>query len=274
MQMKPTIYWHVGLGRTATTFTQTQIFPKLKGIHYIPKKGFRDADKVLQEGSHEKILLSHEIRRTLADELKSFSKKYPDARIIIVFRRHDKWIASHYKRVVKNGHPWIFSEYFDIRNDQGVWKKQDLYYYPKIESILKNFRHKPLVLFHHDLKDRPEHFLKQIMNYLEIDRNDEIDFTPRHTSYNDKELKVRRWISRNTFLREKQYVDKHSMSKLIKFGNKVMRYSALYLAKAIPNAWISQKPLIPKEEMSMIRDFYEEDWQQCLEFARNNNDAV
>ena len=269
--MEPTIFWHVGLGRTATTFMQTQIFPKLKDVYYINKKNFKKADEIIKQNPHNKYLLSHEFSRGLYEALRNFARKYPDARIIIVFRRHDKWIASHYRRVVKNGQPYMFKEYFDVDNDEGVWKIDDLYYYPKLECIEKNFNHKPLVLFHHDLKERPEYFLNQILKYLDINYYDPISFRPRHTSYKDKELKFRRWFSRHTFLKERKNISGHPHRDRIRFLNKTYRYFVLYLARLIPDAWLDDKPLIPQEELDKIKTMYKDDWERCQQYARENN---
>ncbi|MGM0565711.1 MAG: sulfotransferase domain-containing protein [Bacteroidota bacterium] len=272
--MKPEIYWHIGLGRTATTFTQTRIFPKLKGVYFIPKKKFHDADEIIHNTPHQKILLTHENSRNLTPRLKKFAGKYPDARIIVVFRRQDTWIASHYRRMVKNGYPEDFNKFYDFENDQGHWKKNDLYYMPLIESINQYFKHKPLLLFHNDLKSQPDKFLGQIMNFLNIDDHDPIDYSPTHISYNDNELKVRRWVERNTFLRENQNFRGRRIKKLIQFRNKTLRYAILYTAKAIPEKWINKDPLIPPDELKRIKEFYADDWQRTIEYARKNNEEV
>ncbi|MCF8230719.1 MAG: hypothetical protein K9J27_00915 [Bacteroidales bacterium] len=269
--MEPTIFWHVGLGRTATTFMQSQVFPKLKGVYYISKKNFKNADEIINQTHHNKYLLSHEFNRDLNEVLRNFSRKYPDARIIIVLRKHEEWIASHYRRVVKNGSPCLFKEYFDADNNKGTWKIDDLYYYPKLKCIEKNFNHKPLVLFHHDLKERPEYFLNQILKYLGISQYDPISFKARHTSYKDKELKFRRWVTRHTFLKEREYRARHLRGGMIRFMNKTYRYVVLYLARLIPDALLSDEPLIPQEELDKIKAMYKNDWERCQQYARENN---
>lgn len=269
--MKPEIYWHIGLGRTATTFTQTRVFPKLKGIYFVSKKKFPDADEIIKQAPHDKILLTHEYSRNFDSILEAFAKKYPDAKIIVVFRRQDSWIASHYRRMVKNGYPEYFHKFYDFDHDRGHWKKNELYYIPLMENIVRTFRQKPLILFYHDLKSQPKKFVAQIMNYLQIDEHDPINFTPTHVSYNDNELKIRRWVARHTFLQENQNFRGHPLKKLIQFGNKTLRYPILYTAKAIPKKWIPQEPLIPPEDLEKIKDIYAEDWQQSIEYARKNN---
>lgn len=267
---QPEIYFHVGLGRTATTFVQNSIFPKLKDIHYIRKRQFRKADEIIASSSSKKYLITHEFSKSVEKELKSFSERHPDARIIIVFRRQDKWIASHYKRSVKVGNDKKFTDYFDLQNNNGQWKKEHLYYFPKIQYIEENFHHKPLVLFHHDLKENPQKFLHQILAYTGVEETEPISFDPRHVSYNDKELKVRQWVIRNTIFSELK--DRgYKYRKLRRLYNKMARYSVLFIAKLVHESLVSNEPLIPGEQLEKIRTFYQEDWEKCLEYARENN---
>lgn len=145
---QPEIYFHAGLGRTATTYLQSLVFPKFKGVYYIRKKQFKNADNLIAATNYAKYLLSKEFYSgKILGGLQEFAQKYPDARIILVLRRQDKWIASHYKRSVKKGYPGSLQAYFDLEQDTGYRKVDDLYFYPKIKAIETYFNHKPLVLF-------------------------------------------------------------------------------------------------------------------------------
>jgi hypothetical protein len=202
--------------------------------------------------------------------MRNFSKKYPDAKIIVVFRRHDKWIASHYKRSLKNGFPSGFKGYIDLENDNGFWKKEHLYYYPKIKCIEECFNNQPLVLFHHDLKENPQQFVQKILDYTGVKDTEPISFKPRHTSYSDKELKVREWVNKKTIFREIPVIG-YKYKRYRRLYNKAIRYTVLNAARIIPDSMISDEPLIPKEYLEQIRAFYKEDWEKTLEYAKNNN---
>ena len=267
---QPEIYFHVGLGRTATTFMQRSVFPMFKDIYYINKQQYKNTDEIISGTNAEKYLISHEFSKKLINEMKQFSKKYPDAKIIIVFRRHDKWIASHYKRSLKNGFPSGFKGYIDLENDQGFWKKEHLYYYPKIQCILDCFKHKPLVLFHHDLKNDPEKFVRKILDFTGVKETQPINYKPRHTSYSDKELKAREWVNQHTIFKEIPVIN-YKYKQFRRLYNKAIRYTVLNIARLIPNSWISDEPLIDKEYLEQIREFYKDDWEKTLQYAKENN---
>lgn len=273
LQKKPEIFFHVGLGRTATTFMQRSVFPKFKNIYYINKHHYRKADQIIAATQQDKYLISHEFSKELNKEMKQFSYKYPNAKIIIVFRRHDKWIASHYKRSLKNGFPSGFKGYFDLDKDTGFWKKEHLDYYNKLKCIDECFNHKPLVLFHQDLKDNPKKFLQQILDYIGVKETGPICIKTRHTSYGDKELKVREWVNSHTIFKEVGVKD-YKLSELRRLYNKTIRYTVLNFAKIIPDSMVSDKPLIPGDELKRIRDYYKNDWEKCIKYAKENNPDI
>ncbi len=98
------IYFHVGLGKTGTKFLQHEFFPKITGIYYIkPQKYIRAKSIILDclkknKNQNLKFLISCEFDKQFERETEDFSKFFPDTGIIIVFRRHDEWILSQYKR--------------------------------------------------------------------------------------------------------------------------------------------------------------------------------
>ncbi len=268
-QKSPEIYFHVGLGRTATTFMQCSVFPEFKGIHYLKKKQYKHCDKIIADTDHPKYLLSYEFYPSLLiDEMHRFSKKYPDAKIILVLRRQDKWIVSHYKKSVKRGYHKRISDYIDLENDKGFRKKNDLYFYPLIKQLEEIFANKPLVLFHHELKDNPEAFVQKILDYTGVKETEPIDYSPRHISYTNKELLVRRWFSKYFFLKELK-LKENSKNKMRRLYNRCLRYPILYFAKIIPEGWLKNKSIVEKDYLKKIEEYYKDDWHKCLQHVQN-----
>ena len=266
----PELYFHVGLGRTGTTFLQEAVFPKFKDIYYINKKGYKRIDEIIESTNAEKYLHSHEFSKKLIEEMRRFSQKYPHTKIILVLRRHDKWMASHYKRNIKNGMPANFDAYLDLDSDQGFWKQEDVFYMPKIKCIESCFNPKPLILFHHELKEDPQQFVQKILDYTGVKETGPISYAPVHTSYSDKQLKARRWFSQKTPLKELG-VKNRKFRQLRRWYNKSIRYSILALSRIMPLNSESSEPLIPTEQLQRIREFYQDDWEQALQYARENN---
>ena len=46
---QPEIYFHVGLGKVASTYLQHRFFPKLKGIHYIKSTRYRRSLQIIKD---------------------------------------------------------------------------------------------------------------------------------------------------------------------------------------------------------------------------------
>ncbi|MBD3223083.1 MAG: hypothetical protein GF313_00020 [Caldithrix sp.] len=277
MSQSKQIYFHVGLGKTGTTYLQYDVFPKFKGIHYIQRTKYRN-DKyvnIIKKTNHNKYLVSNEFDRQLETETTKIAAHYPDARPIIVLRQHDGWMASQYRRQVKNGRSLLFNEFLDLSKDTGDWKINDVYYYPKLLTLEKNFNHKPFVLFYDDFKKDAHKFFNRLASYIGATYNQEdINLNPRHRSYNEKQLKCIRYVSRHVFRQQTNYSDQYYLRKIQKQSRMLARYMVLYSSLLIPDSWLDDEPLIPPSDLEKVRVFYESDWQKCLKYAKENNASL
>jgi hypothetical protein len=274
---EPEIYIHVGMGRAGSTFLQYRVFPKLKGLQYIQRTRFRKARKIIAGGRHSKYLVSGELDpRIIEDYLKDFSNPLSWARPIMVIRRHDEWIASQYRRYLKNGNHWTFSEFFDLDGDSGYWKKDQLFYYPLIGLLEKYFDHKPLILKYDDLRKDPEGFIRSIADYMGASLDmDRVDTSSKHASYRQKQLRLMYSVSSKINLVKKRPFSAKWKNVLVNIWKNVLRYTLLYLSPVIPGRQIPSSPIFPDpEHLSGIRKAYEEDWQKCVEYAEKNNPVL
>ncbi|MFO7979282.1 MAG: sulfotransferase [Candidatus Aminicenantes bacterium] len=264
------IFFHVGLAKTGTTYLQHKFFPKLKGIQYIQRTKYRDFKyvQIIKKTDYDKYLISNEFDRQLRKEVNNIASVYPHAKIIMVLRRHDSWIASQYKRRIKNGYSFYFKEFIDLENDQGFWKQKDLYFYPMIKMIENKFKSRPLVLFYRDLRNDPYLFLEKIAKFLEATFDKEsVDLSPKHRSFNEKQLKIIRKFSRFLFSQNFEYSDKYWVSKIQRLYRMIPRYFILFISLLVPDFLVEESPLIPKKELEKVRKHYEDDWNKCLEYA-------
>jgi len=266
---KKEIYFHVGLGKTGSTYIQYKFFPKLKGIYYIQRTKYKKSIDIIINTNYDKYLVSNEFDRRLEQEVTKYSKVFPDTKIIMVLRRQDSWIASQYRRFVKNGYSKSFDEFIDLKNNNGEWKQEELYFYPKIQMIETIMNSKPLVLFYDELKNKPLDFFDRIAKFMNVDydKND-ISLIPKHKSYNEKQLKVRRYLNK--------YFSGHikeSKIRFIKILQKFFiimpfRYLILSLALLVPKGLVPKQDLIPKDSMDKIKEFYSDDWNKCLNYEK------
>lgn len=273
-----TVFFHVGIGRTGTSFLQARFFPKLRNIAYIRNPNYRTGSytAVIRASKAERLLISNEFDRDLADELHNIAARLPQARIIMVLRRPDQWIASQYRRRVKNGYQGRFSDFFDVHHDQGDWKQEVLYFYQHIQLIEQLFEQPPLVLLYDELKTDPFAFLDKIAAYAGASyARSAINTATKHASYEERQLNFLHWL--NTRLPGKAQVRLSPNLKWRKVQQQLIkapRFVLMKLAALAPEGWVPSQPLIAEAELEAIRQFYQHDWEQCLTYIRANNAEV
>lgn len=267
-QEPPKIFFHVGLGKTATTYLQYRVFPKLKGVHYIQRTKYRKSKQIIARSEYAKYLLSREFDRQLEREVLDFAAVFPQTRPIIVFRRQDSWIASQYRRFVKNGYRLSFTEFFDLENDRGFFKKEELYYYPKIQLLEQHFKYPPLVLFYEDLRNDVIRFTQLIAKEIGATFHDQdITLSRKHRSYTEKQLKVMLAAGHYLNLRKRRLSGYPLLHRLLHLGQEGLRYTILYAAPLLPDHFLSDRALIPARSLEAIKDYYIDDWIRCLQYA-------
>ena len=266
------IYFHVGVERTGTKYLQKSIFPTYKGIHFINKDEYFNAKQIIAKRKHKRYLVSMELNLSpqFEAEVKDFSRWFPNAKTIMVLRPHDKWLVSHYKRIVKNGEKKTFKQFLDLETEESIYKIEDLYYMNKIEILEKYFNPEPLYLLYGDLRKDPVSYLNRIATYLKVDFDiNKINLKPRHTSYSENQLKA--------IQRTRNYINidrkKPSKNKIINLLHRIyidaIRYSILRLAKHLPNSYFRDSPFIEPEEVEAVKDFYQKDWDQAVVYVRS-----
>jgi hypothetical protein len=269
------IFFHVGLAKTASTWLQLKVFPKFRGIYYVKNTWYHRFASIINRSQHPKVLVSREMDRQLEREVSRFAALYPHAHPIIVLRRHDSWIASQYRRRVKNGFGLPFEAFFDLGKDQGHWKQSDLYFLPKLRLLEKYFSRRPLVLFYEDLKADPMVFVDRMARFCGVDYDkNQISLIPFHASYTDKQLKVLRRVSRYLISPVQEFSGSRIWRWLQKRSRSLLLYSVLYPSLLIPDTWLPDEELIPNEQLERIREQYADDWQNCQEYAEAVNPVL
>lgn len=252
---RPEIFFHLGLGKTGTKFLQYDFFPFLKNTIYIHRWDIQKTLSFLEGiNTSKKIVYSGEYDIEIEDIVQKISENFPDSGIILVFRRQDEWILSHYKRFLKNGYHLKFRDFFNLK-DGFYYKPKDLFFYPKIEFIISKMKRKPLLLNYDSLRKNPETFLREICDYIGEDIFS-LNIRKRHESYSRKQVKFSYLVS--SFL---DFTPSENKIRRFLFVLPV-RYSVLYLGKILPELSFDIFP--SEKELEEIREFYREDWEKCL----------
>ena len=175
------VYIHIGLHKTATTFLQKEVFPKIEGIRYYNLLESKNRQLLLSlatisKETNEKILISDEDLSGspwIFDNGYSVSLRYrilyalhrlfPDAKLIVGIRDKSSWLKSVYKQV-RRMNPFItkdtFKKSFDRRYldfdtyidcIKSLWGEKNVYIY-KYEDLLTN----------------PQKFVRDLCNFMKV----------------------------------------------------------------------------------------------------------
>lgn len=275
-------FFHVGYARAASTFLQKSVFPALIGLQYIPRNRFRVREKEKRRFKDSKILMSREAGKHIYERCDRVKEVF-GSRIIISLRRQDKLVASNYRLHAKKGHTVRFRDYLDLESDQGIWKKADFEYMKLINYVEKANGQKPIVLIFEDYISDPDFYLDSLCAAMEcaIDRQ-RIGTDIVHKSYSDKQLRLRRQFA--DFFSDKDNPEQQLRNKTPQGDGFVnfLRYRALLWSSAIfmrlanfaPDSWLSDEPLIDEDRLVEIKNYYDQDWQACIDYVEQQSQEL
>ncbi len=277
--MNKEIYFHVGLAKTGSTFLQKNFFPYLKNIKYVSTHDYINSIDIINKTNYKSYLISREFDKQFEREIKKFISYFPDTKIIVVFRRHDQWIASQYKRAVKNGWYLDFKNYYNI-NNKGIWKNSDLTYMNKLKIIKKYSKSKPLILKFEELKKDPFNYLNKISNYTDSKYlKTEISLKNVHKSYSEKQLIFLKKFCKIFKKTPPKYYDYQeiTLDKTIRNTNRIKHWLlyrpwwllfhlVMYTSLLIPKSLIVKNSLINKNDLAEIKNKFKEDWKKVFKY--------
>jgi len=259
------IYFHVGTGKTGSTFLQARIFPLLKGIHYIPTNRYHKIFLEIEKYSSTKILISREFDQQLEREVKRFSEKHPNTNPIIIFRRHDSYIASQYRRFVKNGFTGNFQAFFDLKNDNGYFKQDDLNYKRQLGLLKKHFTKEPIVFIYEEFRENPHLFTQKLAEIMKCSlESEKVNWKKKHTSYSDHQLKLIKEFGKIINLTKRRVFKKNALHFLWRIYLGSIRYSILHLSFL---ATKNNEKLISEDELKAVNIYFQKDWNYIQSIA-------
>lgn len=259
------IYFHVGTGKTGSTFLQARIFPLLKGVHYIPTNRYHKIFLEIEKCPSKKILISREFDQQLEREVKRFSEKYPKTTPIIVFRRHDSYIASQYRRFVKNGFSGNFEAFFDLQNNEGYFKQSDLDYKSQVALLKKHFTKDPIVFTYKEFKENTHNFTQKWAEIMSCSLDiKKVNWRRKHTSYSEHQLKVFKKFAKLFNLTKRRVFKNSALHFLWRIYLGSVRYSILYLSFLVPK---NNEKLIKEKKLEAVKIHFQEDWNYIQSIA-------
>jgi hypothetical protein len=232
------LYLHIGYPKTGTTFLQAELFPKLQGVHYVPRSGVRNemAKMIRQDElsfdydgikrdiesqfSNGKNLISNEglvgtfvlykgiNNKLIADRL---FRLFPDAKILITIRSQYRLIESLYKQYVQVGGTASLREFANFRNGRFNYSycEWDLTINPEMFDYLKLIgyyeklfpKENIIVLPHELLKSDPVRFVSRVVSWMDLTETPLLNHRQYNPGYGSRQIAIARFLNR--FLKSK-----------------------------------------------------------------------
>ncbi|SFE11214.1 hypothetical protein SAMN05216238_108138 [Lentibacillus persicus] len=224
--MKKTIYLHIGYHKTATTFLQWSIFPKLKKVKLIRKTHAKDLlnevrlrkldeDDVLRirnafdkKGSDKKpTLISYEgwsgspfsqkksksAYSILQDLRRIFPEEHYDVHLIIGIRKQVDLMTSLYIEFLHQGGNKTEADYIDEleRNN----KFTNYLYNDYLDAVEKLFGKNYFIFIYENFKKGKDNYLLELLNYLGVKKVPEYSNQQVNRSYGVFQAKMARKLN-------------------------------------------------------------------------------
>ncbi len=267
--VSPVLYYHVGMGKVASTYLRQAFFPKLQGGFYIPRRRKFDTIEIMAEGQHEKFILCRALDSNMEDGIKDIAAVYPDATYpIIVFRKQDGWLSSQYRRFTKNGYPGTMQEFLDVEQDEGFWPREELLFMSKIRLLERYFSQRPLVMFYEDMKADPRRFFDTIAAYTGCTYDfDDIQLSSIHKGHAHHGLRFRRIVRRWFSDEMPTYTRIPVLHWLQRRWLMVWAYFLIAIGNRLPESWLGEEPFIDKDYLDKVRAYTKTDWEELQAYA-------
>ncbi|MBP1950582.1 hypothetical protein [Virgibacillus litoralis] len=224
--MKKTIYLHVGFHKTATTFLQWNVFPRLKDLKLIRKTHAKDLftevrlkklsdDDVLRlrksfdkKGSEEvPTLISYEgltgspfsqkKSKSAFSILKDLRRIFPedlyDVHLIVGIRKQVDIMTSLYIEFLHQGANKKEKEYINDLEKHGVF--EHYLYNNYLDSVERVFGENYFVFIYENFKKEKNEYLLQLLNYMGVEKVPKYSNEQLNRSYGVFQAKMARRLN-------------------------------------------------------------------------------
>ena len=265
---QPEVFFHVGLPKTGTTYLQRLIFPNLKGIQFYKKRLYDKHHDIIQNSDYDKYLFSCEFDKPLKERLLQIKINYPQAKIIVCFRPQVAWLASRYRYHIRKFGGATWAEFFSARNNDAIWKAEELYYMDIVNYIIEHFSEPPLVLNFESLKTDKKRFWNKIEEYTSTKLDSSFKDKIIKQNFDDKSLYVLRKFNR---WRKYEHLP-NSFPKFIRKThyklNELVLHMVVFYTKFLSKSVMNGEELLSKQSLEEVGVLYQEDWSKIEELGK------
>jgi hypothetical protein len=191
---KVSLYIHVGLHKTGTTFLQRSVFPNWPGVHYVGKP-YSDQffEPALRDEGIACVLLSNEqfssppIYPDLLDPcarkrpwfeqrnvtLLRLKQLFPEAGVIMGFRHPVNYCESVYSQYIFRGGAAGLDSFWHPSDMEGCLGLEDVSF-DKLQTVVLDLWSEVFFFDHADLRSRPYDLLWAMAEFMGVDNTPEV----------------------------------------------------------------------------------------------------
>ncbi len=282
---EPKLFIHLGLPKTGTTFLQHHIFPQLPKEVLFLEKATNVSIWELLDSNAKKLLISSEHllanpfkkydigwKSTFVNNFHRLHQLFPTARYILTLRKQEGLLASYYKEHISKGGRTNYPDidaFFDIENNQGHIKMEDLYFTELIELIHSISGELPLIILQEEVKANPEVVFQHLCYFMEL----------KEVTYQavKKQVNIGVYKKQAAWLLRMNRLNQH----LSKFGldlyHPVLKKLGLtpdYIARKRMLMFGREPYRLPDEMVAFMSNHYQEDWQRMLFYKAQKDQSL
>ncbi len=168
-----TVYIHIGATKTASTFLQYEVFPKLEGVRYERKITLAQAVMLSVNPRKGKVLISDERLSGADAQCEPFEQRgeqihylkllFPEAKIILVTREKESWLKSAHNYIYRlRGYKKDFKTF--KKELDGRWSD-----WKSLEGLIRMYFDDVFVLKYEELCESPHAFVNSICKFIGVD---------------------------------------------------------------------------------------------------------
>ena len=169
---KNNVFIHIGLHKTGTTFLQKVVFPTLQDVHLV--KPWARVRKVLLVPTDHTLLISNEALggipwngtwyKEFEENVEMIKNRFPEASILIGFRRHESLLLSLYKQYLQEGGATSIQKFI---NDK-IIDIENFHFGKRISYIEKRFDN-IFIYTQEEMINRFESFFSSLCHFFETE---------------------------------------------------------------------------------------------------------
>ena len=214
--MKKRVIIHIGFHKTASTWLQKELFPKLLNVDYIDTEqtwnlfseqllnnSKNKAKEIIENSINNTILFSDErilsSDNKIANSPEYLAEIFPDAEVVIFVRNQLEKVVSNYSQFIKWGGKLKPDDFF--KRPKGTRDRESHNYYKTISSFRQFFaKEKVRIFFYEDFSNNQELFVDSFLQELKLEYSGQLNYNKVHNrKLSPKELEIFRKI--NSFTR-------------------------------------------------------------------------